>query len=107
LPPSAIADTWSIDELLNAEALARLEGWGQERRRTASILAELHNVSRVESWALNDDRNAPYPKLLSEGDFLPRRVKRRKSEQPATPEAKQQIALSNLASVMNGMCGYR
>lgn len=108
LPPSVIADTWSPAELRQAEALARLEGWGQEKRRTASILAEMHNVSRLEAWAQSFDPTKPkppLPTLLNEGHFLPRRV-RRKAVDPAKEAAKQEASMQKLSQIMNGLCGY-
>lgn len=102
MPPSEIADTWSPDELQDAEALAYLEGWGQEKRRTAQILAELHNISRMENWARAGDKNAKPPKPLREGDFLPRRVRRSKAK-PETAEAKLQ---KKVTSIMAGLAGY-
>ena len=105
LPPSVIADTWSPAELRQAEALARLEGWGQEKRRTAAIMAEMHNVSRLESWSRGGDPKQPLPKLMTEAEFLPKRLKR-KAVDPAKVEAKKAKAEKSLASIMNGLCGY-
>ena len=101
-----IASTWLPSELRQAEALARLEGWGQEKRRTASILAEMHNVSRLESWARGGDDKQPLPKMMTESDFLPKRVKR-KAADPAKAAVQQAKAEQSLSSIMNGLCGYR
>ena len=106
LPPSVIEDTWSPAELRQAEALARLEGWGQEKRRTAAILAEMHNVSRIEMWARSTEQTR-LPEFLNEGHFLPSRQVKRKPVDPAKAEAKREADMQNLTSVMNAMCGYR
>lgn len=111
LPPSVIADTWSPEELRQAEALAQLEGWGQEKRRTAAILAELHNVSRIEQWirSIQPKQPAPpMPTMLTESTFLPKRPKPkpRKKATAVKLEAKQEAAAKNLSSIMNGLCGY-
>lgn len=104
-----IADTWSPDELRQAEALARLEGWGQEKRRTASILAEMHNVSRIEQWVrsiLPKQPTPPMPTMLTESTFLPKRVKPRKKVDPVKQQAKQEAAAKNLSNIMNSLCGF-
>lgn len=115
-PPSKIELEWSVDELRKAEALARLEGWGQDRRRTAELRADLHNISRIEAWQRCGDEKAQRPRMLSENDFLPRRVKAPlpissygrlddagKNQSPLQRKAR---ALSQLSSVMNAMCGF-
>lgn len=104
-----IADTWSPEELRQAEALAQLEGWGQEKRRTAAILAELHNVSRIEAWQRSIDPkqpHPPFPTMLTESAFLPKRVKRRKRVDPVKQQAKKEAAEKSLSSIMNSLCGY-
>lgn len=106
LPPRVIARTWSPEELRQAEALARLEGWGQEKRRTAAVLAEMHNVSQLELWARAGDPKRPLPTMISESHFLPKRDKR-KAVDPAKVAAKQEKSLQTLSTVMNGLCGYR
>jgi hypothetical protein len=107
-----IADTWSPEEIRQAEAMARLEGWGQEKRRTASILAELHNVARIEQWlraCAASEQPPPMPTMLSASDFLPGApVKRnRKAAEPAKQEAKKEQVMNKLSSIMNGLCGYQ
>ena len=83
-----------------AESLASLEGWGQEKRRTAMLAAEIHNAQRLAIYAQHGRKGDPLPKLLSESTFLPRRV--RAAKQVVT-RAKNE---KKLASVMNAMCGY-
>jgi hypothetical protein len=74
LPPSEIAATWSADELQNAEVLADLEGWGQQKRMVAKLCAEVHNVGIIGRHWQYADKGSPPPKMLVEGQFLPRKV---------------------------------
>ncbi len=85
--------------------------WGQEKRRTAAILAEMHNVSRIEAWAKSIDPKQtvppPMPTLLNENHFLPRRVKKKVASDPAKVQSQREKALQNLSTIMNSLCGYR
>jgi len=73
-----IADTWSIEELMNAEVLADLEGWGQMKRMVARVSAEIHNstINLLYGYAQSkSDKQYPAPSRLTEVAFLPVRGK--------------------------------
>lgn len=84
--------------------LAGLEGWGQDRRRTAAIQATIHNATEKAIYAQHAGKDTPVPKILTESDFLPRRVKKQQQQQKA---ANTQAANNRkLFSALNSMCGY-
>ena len=76
MPPSVIAETWSVDELRNAEVLADLEGWGQMKRMVAKLCAAIHNVGIIDRHWQTAEKGAGPPKMLDESAFLPRKVVR-------------------------------
>ena len=79
VPPSVIADTWSPDELQDAEVLADLEGIGQTKRMVARISAEIHNASIniMQMYRQMKSSNVlPPAKYVSEKHFLYRKVRR-------------------------------
>lgn len=105
LPPSVIAATWKPDELQNAEALADLEGWGQDKRRTAAMQAEIANVGQLLFYAQTATDKTPPPKMLTESHFLPRRVRRKATS--GKPVADKVVTTNRkVASILNSMCGY-
>lgn len=99
MPPSQIIETWSIDELRDAECLASIEGWGQDWLRCGAIQAEIHNAMRQSLWAQSKPGTRP-PKLLTADDFMPKRM----TERQVVEQEKNQVR--KLRSVMNSLCGF-
>ena len=99
-PPSWIEEWWAPEELANAEVLASLEGWGQDKRRTTQIIAEFHNAQRAATYAQNRNPKAQPPQVLTESHFLPRRIRAQRAE------GREKSNLRKLTHVMNGLCGY-
>jgi len=100
-----IADTWSVDELKNAEVLADLDGWGQVKRMVAKLCAEVHNVGILGRYFQSTDQGPP-PKMLSEVAFLPKRVYKLNI---AKTEAKQKAAKTiqqQASSFISSMAGF-
>ena len=100
-----IADTWSVDELKDAEVLADLEGWGQAKRMVAKLCAEVHNVGILGRYFQSTDQGPP-PKMLSEMAFLPKRVYKLNI---AKTEAKQKAAKTiqqQASSFISSMAGF-
>lgn len=81
LPPSQIAATWSIPELREQVVLARLEGRGQEKLRTAQLRAEINNGFTYMVWAQGATEETPPPEYVRPVDFLPRKVKPKPTDQ--------------------------
>lgn len=88
---------------MDAEALASLEGWGQERRRTAALQAEVYNAGQLAFYAHHAAKDSQPPKRLTESDFLPRRVRRQASH---TPERQQKANHQKMANILNSICGF-
>jgi hypothetical protein len=103
-----IAETWSVSELQSAEALAELEGWGQQKRLVARLCAEVHNAVINAVHSTHAKENSQPPKPVSENSFLPRRTKR-PIKMAKAAESKQKAAESNLqkvSRVLNALAGY-
>lgn len=100
-----IADSWSVDELKDAEVLADLEGWGQMKRMVAKLCAEIHNVGILGRY-FQSTENGPPPKMLSESAFLPKRVYKLNI---ARTEAKKKVAKTiqqQTSQLISSMAGF-
>jgi len=103
-----IAETWSSDELQDAEVLAELEGWGQQKRLVARLCAEVHNAVTNAVYATQGTKDTKPPKPLSESLFLPRRVRVRRKV-AKTEEQKQQAVLTHqqkTSQLLSSLAGY-
>ncbi len=97
-----------MEELQNAEVLAELEGWGQQKRLVARICAEIHNAVTNAVYATNAGENTKPPKPLTEKVFMPVRIKRRLAI-VKSQEAKQKVAETSLqkaSKIMNALAGF-
>lgn len=111
LPPRVIAESWSPEELQNAVVLAKIEGWGRSERLVARICAEIHNAQMNASYLANAAPNSKPPKQLTERNFLPRKIYKRKlvSDPSANVQPKADKVAKFLAAqkqVIASMAGY-
>jgi hypothetical protein len=100
-----------MDELLNAEALAELEGWGQAKRLVARVCAEIHNAVTNAVYVTSGTENAKPPKPLDEKLFLPRRVKRpmevvKADSNKQDREKVVQTSLQKASRILNALAGF-
>jgi hypothetical protein len=99
-----IGETWTVDEILDAQSLDDLEGVGQAKRLTARLCAEIHNAITMGIWSIHGEKNSKPPSRIHESRFLPVRtaavndadeIKKRRDE-----------VVKNVNDVMLSMCGY-
>lgn len=99
-----IGEEWSVDEILDAQALDSLEGSGQTKRMVARLCAEIHNAISLASWRIHGKEGSSAPDRVDESLFLPVR----RTLQPASKVAESQAASveRNIQNQMLSLCGY-
>lgn len=99
-----IGETWTVAEVLDAQALDELEGAGQAKRLTARICAEIHNAIRVAGWSVYGKENSQPPPRMDEALFLPVRIRPDKDD--GSLERQRADLAKKVDQAMLGLCGY-
>jgi hypothetical protein len=97
-----IDETWTVDEILDAQSLDELEGVGQAKRLTARLCAEIHNAIRNASWGAYGSKGSQPPERMDESLFLP--VRRKHDENQSDRDRDELVKSIN--ATMSSMCGY-
>jgi hypothetical protein len=99
-----IAESWSVDEILDAAMLDELEGAGQAKRLVGRVCAEVHNAVRMYAWGKHAKQGDQPPEAVRESQFLPLRVR---SKESVELERNQRLnADQQLRARMAAMCGF-
>jgi ABC-type uncharacterized transport system substrate-binding protein len=100
-----IADSWSVDELKDAEVLADLEGWGQVKRLVAKLCAEIHNVGILGRYFQSVEQGPP-PKMLSESAFLPKKIYKLNIAKTEVKQKATETIQQQASSFISSMAGF-